>query len=128
MSDDSFFELEVVTPKRVVFSGVAREVILPGVMGEMCILPGHSAMLSVLEPGLMTIKDSDDRSILWAVDSGFVQVQEDSVSVVAKFAWNAEDLAGDLQLEPLPSDLDKVHRVRRLNEAKIKVKGGAIRE
>lgn len=128
MSDDSFFELEVVTPKRVVFSGVAREVILPGVMGEMCILPGHSAMLSVLEPGLMTIKDSDDRSILWAVDSGFVQVQEDSVSVVAKFAWNAEDLAGDLQLDPLPSDVDKVYRVRRLNEAKIKVKGGAIRE
>ena len=86
-------------------------------------------MLAVLEPGLVTAKDCNNQKSLFAVDSGFVQVQEydgeSKVNVVVKFAWTAED---ELEPVPLPSDLDDAYRVRRLNEAKMKVKSGAVRE
>ena len=48
--------VEVVTPTGAAASREVEEVIAPGALGELGILPGHVALLSALRPGVLTLK------------------------------------------------------------------------
>ena len=59
-------ELEVVTPKRRLFSVVCDSVTLPGKIGEFQVLSGHAPLLTGLRTGILSFYKSDTAS-----DSGF---------------------------------------------------------
>ena len=50
--------VEIVTPERAVFSGEVSEVILPGAVGEMGILPGHLPLLTAIAMGDLAIVEN----------------------------------------------------------------------
>ena len=72
--------VEIVTPTRVVFRGVADEVRAPGFTGEFGVLPGHTPFLSVVVPGVVTLSTAgqDQR---YVVGKGFVEAGPDRVAV-----------------------------------------------
>jgi F-type H+-transporting ATPase subunit epsilon len=78
-------QLQVVTPERQVVETEADEVQLPGSEGYLGILPGHAALITLLKPGVLSYKRSG-RSEAFAVSSGFAEVLEDRVSVLADLA------------------------------------------
>lgn len=84
--------LEVVTPERKVFEADVERVEVPGLDGELGILPGHTELVSLLKPaGLLTYHLGSETGEL-AISDGFVEVSADRVTVLANKATRPEDI------------------------------------
>jgi F-type H+-transporting ATPase subunit epsilon len=77
--------LEIVTPEARTFSGEAQMVVVPGVEGELGILPDHMPLMTQINPGELRITTADGDQYL-AVGSGFLEVLPDRVSVMTDMA------------------------------------------
>jgi F-type H+-transporting ATPase subunit epsilon len=84
------FKFELVSPERIVFSGEAEQVILPGSEGDMTILPHHAPIVSTLRPGILDVA-LNGAKIRVFVKQAFAQVEPDRLTVLAEKAF---DLAG----------------------------------
>ncbi|MHC1785092.1 MAG: ATP synthase F1 subunit epsilon [Anaerolineaceae bacterium] len=82
---------EVVSQDRIVFSGNADMVVLPGADGEMGILPNHSPLLTVLQFGVVTVKVKSEVQH-FAVSGGVAEVQPDQVTILADAAENVDEI------------------------------------
>jgi F-type H+-transporting ATPase subunit epsilon len=78
-------KLEIVTPERKVLSESVEWVTIPTVTGEISILPNHAPLISSLSPGVLSYSHSNFVGKL-AVAGGFVEVNENKVSVLADVA------------------------------------------
>ena len=93
--------LEVVTPERKVFEAEVDRVEVPGLDGELGILPGHTELVSLLKPaGLLTYHIGNETGEM-AISDGFLEVSSDRVTVLANRATRPEDidLASALKLK-----------------------------
>ena len=84
-------ELEVVTPERKVLAVAVDSVTVPGLGGELGILPGHTALISQLQTGVLAYSSAGKASQLH-VSGGFVEVKDDKVSVLAEVAERPEEI------------------------------------
>jgi F-type H+-transporting ATPase subunit epsilon len=84
-------QLEVVTPERRVLSESVNSVTVPGRGGEMQILPGHAALISELQTGVLTY-NQDGTNFQLHVSGGFVEVSDDRISVLAEVAERPEEI------------------------------------
>src|SRR2546423_10907613 len=84
-------QLDVVTPERRVLSESVNAVTVPGSNGEMQILPGHAALISELNTGVLTYNQDGTNSQLH-VAGGFLEVNDDRVSVLAEIAERPEEI------------------------------------
>jgi F-type H+-transporting ATPase subunit epsilon len=85
------FHLEVVTAERSVFSADVDSITVPGVSGELGVLPHHAPLLTSLAYGEVRIKQGNQETDL-AVGGGFLEVRPDKVVVLADMAERAEDI------------------------------------
>ena len=86
MSEPGRLTLTVVTPERSVVERVACDAVsLPGELGELGILPGHTPLVSLLSVGRVTWTDGGRKTSV-AVRGGFAEVADDSVRVLADLA------------------------------------------
>ena len=74
-------EVRIITPENVVFSRLAESVSLPGMIGDMEILPGHVSIFSTIKPGQVTVKSGTAQAI-FAVGTGFLEVHADIVKIL----------------------------------------------
>src|SRR5205085_7684376 len=84
-------QLEVVTPERRVLSEAVNSVTVPGSNGEMQILRGHAALISELKTGVLTY-NQDGTNFQLHVSGGFLEVNDDRVSVLAEIAERPEEI------------------------------------
>ena len=84
-------QLEVVTPERRVLAESVDMVTVPGLGGELGILPGHTPLISQLQTGVLTYVQ-DGKSNQLHVSGGFVEVRDDRVSVLAEVAERPEEI------------------------------------
>ncbi len=89
-------KLEVVTPEGLIFSKNVRSVTLPGSEGEFGVLPGHSALVSLLSVGVIDIELEDGRHEVVAINWGHASVDETHVTVLAE---GAVSVGGDSESE-----------------------------
>ena len=82
---------EVVSQDRIVFQGDADIVNLPGMEGDMGILPNHSPVLTLLRFGVITIKTKTDEQF-FTVAGGVAEVQPDQVTILADAAENVDEI------------------------------------
>lgn len=75
----------VVTPNQEIWQGAATSVTVPGEIGYIEVLPGHSPLVSALRPGFLKIKDASSEKDFF-VSGGFLNVTTDSVLVLAEVA------------------------------------------
>lgn len=74
----SVLTVEVVTPEALKFTGQARLVQLPGVLGEMGVLPNHEPLVSMLNPGVVEVRSTEGTRI-FAVAQGFATIKDNKV-------------------------------------------------
>jgi len=86
--------LEIVTPERQAFEDDVDMVIVPGIEGELGILPHHAPLITTLGVGELRIKKGGGEES-FAIIGGFLQVRPDKVVVMAETA----DLAAEIDLE-----------------------------
>ncbi len=79
------FRLEIVTPEGKAFSDEVNDVVLPGGLGEMDVLPSHSNLVTTLVPGELRF-NKDGRSHEMAIGAGFAEIQGDHVNVLTDMA------------------------------------------
>ena len=84
-------QLEVVTPERRVLAESVDMVTVPGLGGELGILPGHTPLISQLQTGVLTFVQ-DGKSSSLHVSGGFVEVRDDHVSVLAEVAERPDEI------------------------------------
>ena len=95
--------LELVTPERRVLSEEVVEVRIPGLLGELGVLPGHTPLLTALGTGPLAYTQAGVEHRL-AVQGGFAEVLPDRVTVLA-------------QVAELPAEIDLEAARRQLAEA-----------
>jgi F-type H+-transporting ATPase subunit epsilon len=83
--------LTVVTPERKVVETEAEEVQLPGSEGYLGILPGHTALITLLKTGVLSYGGAG-RSGAFAVSAGFAEISNDRVSVLADSAESPSEI------------------------------------
>jgi F-type H+-transporting ATPase subunit epsilon len=84
-------KLEIVTPETTVYSEDVDMVTLPGVEGQMGVLPHHVRLVTQLVPGEMIVRKSGQDSFL-AVGEGLVEVTGERVSIVTNMAIAVENI------------------------------------
>ena len=84
-------KLEIVTPQATVYSEDVDMVTLPGVEGQMGILPHHVRLMTQLVPGEMIVRKNGQVRFL-AVGQGLVEVTGDHVSIVTDMAVATENI------------------------------------
>jgi F-type H+-transporting ATPase subunit epsilon len=82
---------EIVSQDRTVFQGDVDIVLLPGVAGEMGILPHHAPTLTILKYGVIKIR-KQGKEELFAVAGGMAEVQPEIVTILADAAENVQEI------------------------------------
>jgi F-type H+-transporting ATPase subunit epsilon len=86
---------EFVSPEAVLFSGDVDQVDLPGIEGDLGVLPGHAPMVTLLRPGIVTIMREGQREPVVVV-GGFAEMGPGGLTVLAERAGSREDFDLDL--------------------------------
>lgn len=86
--------LEIVTPEQLAYSDTVDSVTLPGIEGELGVLPHHAPLVSMLGVGELRIRKGGAEES-FAIVGGFLQVRPDRVVVMAETA----DIASEIDLE-----------------------------
>ena len=83
--------LEILTPERKLFSGEVFGVQMPGISGSFEVLEKHAPLISALKPGrLKILKDKQNQLAFYNIQSGFVEVINNSVTVLVEGASSTE--------------------------------------
>jgi len=84
-------KLEIITPEATVYSADVNMVTLPGVEGQLGILPQHIRLMTQMVPGeLIVRKDGHDDFL--AVGEGLVEVMGDRVVILTDMAVSVEKI------------------------------------
>jgi F-type H+-transporting ATPase subunit epsilon len=83
--------LEIITAERQVFGEEVDMVIAPGIDGQLGILPHHAPLMTVLQPGEITIRKGGSDDYL-AVTGGFLEVLGNRVSILADAAERSDEI------------------------------------
>lgn len=88
-------EVDLVAADHKVWSGEASMVSAPAADGDIGILPGHAPVLAVLRAGTVRITPVSGAAQHVRVDSGFLSVDSDRVTVVVDKAEDAPATGAD---------------------------------
>ncbi len=78
--------VELVAADQAVWTGEAKMVVAKTVEGEIGLLPGHEPMLAILGAGEVRITLEDGNVIKANAEDGFLSVENNVVTVVARNA------------------------------------------
>ena len=131
--------LEVVTPHRTVMVEDVESVTLPGIEGEFGILPEHIPLLTILDTGIMSYKNSSGKTYAIAIHWGYAQVEGNNVRVLAELAEtaaeidmerakNAEKKAKDFLITGTSSSNDWENEQSRQDKYESKLKRSIVRQ
>jgi F-type H+-transporting ATPase subunit epsilon len=84
-------KLEIVTPDARVYSEDVEMVTLPGVEGEMGILPQHVPLMTQIVAGEIIARKGGQDFFL-AIGEGFVEITADRVAILSDMAIRAENI------------------------------------
>jgi F-type H+-transporting ATPase subunit epsilon len=85
------FQLEIVTPVKLIVSEAADEAQIPGSSGYLGILPGHAPLITELGVGVITYKSNGTTHTL-SVAWGFAEVLPDKVTILAEAAERPQEI------------------------------------
>jgi F-type H+-transporting ATPase subunit epsilon len=126
----SVLTVEVVTPEALKFSGQARQVQLPGVLGEMGVLPNHEPLVTMLNPGVVDVRSTEGNRI-FAVAQGFATIQNNKVVCLVDDAVEAGKVntakvteeVGRLERELAESNDERTRNQLAFLKAQLSLKG-----
>jgi len=85
-------QVEIVTPRRELFSGEVQMITLPGVDGQMGIMGQHAPLMTILDIGEIVLHRPSEENVYIAVTGGVVEVRPDKVIVLARSAERADEI------------------------------------
>ena len=84
-------KLDIVTAERQVYSDDVDVVVAPGVEGQLGILPHHTPLMTMLQPGELRLRKGGEE-ISMAISGGFLEVRPDRIIILADAAERVEEI------------------------------------
>ena len=104
------FQVEIVTPYRVFYTGSADMIEFNTIDGQIGVYKNHIPMTTVIEPGVVIIHE-EDRQKVAAIHAGFAEILGDKVTLLAEVAEWPDEI-----------DLNRAEAARDRAEERISVK------
>jgi len=83
---------DIASAEERIYSGRVEFLVAAGSLGDLGIYPGHAPLLTALIPGPVRIKKQNGDEELYYVSGGYLEVQPDTVTVLADTAIRAGDI------------------------------------
>ena len=111
--ENRLFQVEIITPDRVFFTGTATMIEFNTAAGELGVYARHIPLTTVLAPGVVTIHKQGEEDIIAAVHSGFAEILPEKVTLLAEIAeW--------------PNEIDKAEAAKARAEERLANRTEAI--
>ncbi len=99
------FKFELVSPERLLVSENVEQVVIPGAEGEMTVLEKHAPTMTIVKPGVVTVKPASGAEQKYVVFGGFADILPEGCTLLAESAVAV-------------SDIDRADLARRIQAAK----------
>ncbi|ALP40774.1 F0F1 ATP synthase subunit epsilon [Aeromonas schubertii] len=103
------FHLDVVSAEGKLFSGRVQSVAVTGAEGELGIHHGHTPLLTSIKPGLVRLVKQQGGEEVMYISGGMLEVQPETVTVLADTAIRADDLDEAKALEAKRRAEERIH-------------------
>ena len=123
--------LEIITAEREVYSDDVDVLVAPGSEGELGILPHHAPLMTALQPGEIRVR-KDGEEVFMAVSSGFLEVMDNKVTILADTAERSDEIdearvqealkRAEERIEMHSSDMDLERAVASLRRSQARLK------
>lgn len=112
MADDRLFRIKIITPDRVFYEGEVIMVEFNTTEGEIGVFKGHMPLTVIVAPGVLTLSESESSMKVAALHSGFVEILQEQVTILAEVVEWPEEIDQNRAEEA------RIRAQRRLEEAK----------
>jgi len=109
MANEKTFKAQVLTPEGARFDGDVISVRVPGATGSFQMMHNHAPIISALDVGRVDIQKADNSTLSYAVSGGFVEMNDNQVTLLAERAVE-------------PADINVEEAKKKLSDAKDKLK------
>ena len=134
---DKIFKLEIVTPRKMLFSGDVISFSAPGEVGSFQVLVNHAPLLSAVKIGEVKLEDTGGQQMRFATSGGFVEVLSNRVVMLAETAERVDEIdvtraeaaktRAEERVQKFSDDIDieraKLALARALNRLRIAHRG-----
>lgn len=133
MSSNKLLHIEIVTPKKIIFSGNVKNITVPGELGSFQILYNHAPIISNLVTGEIKIRKENDEIEYYVCEGGFVFVLRNRITIMSDSIVHANDIdinqveneLNDLKSKLTESqkygDVDLIEKLIMFKKLKLKV-------
>jgi F-type H+-transporting ATPase subunit epsilon len=99
------FKFELVSPERLLVSEQVDFVVIPGAEGEMTVMAQHAPVMTMIKPGVVTVKTTAGKEERYVVFGGFADILPSGCTLLAESATHV-------------NDIDRADIARRIQEAR----------
>lgn len=105
-------EFELVSPERLLLSEPVEMVVVPGAEGDFGALPGHSALVSAVRPGVLAVFENGAVTTRVFVAGGFAEVTPQRCTVLADEAVPLDEIDREAVEKLIPDLRDDIEAAR----------------
>ena len=87
------FQVEIISPEKIIFSNKTDMVTLPSYEGDMSILKNHISIITFLRPGIIRAKINDESFLEFFAEDGTVEFFNDNLVILSTSAIKTKDLS-----------------------------------
>lgn len=93
---------ELVSPERILVTGEANEVVVPGLDGQLTVLPGHAPVIATLRPGVLEVHLASGLRRVF-VRGGIAEVEPDRLTILSQHSLDLDSLDAKRAADELKS-------------------------
>ena len=86
---------ELVTPTALAVSEDVDMVVIPGIEGDFGVLPGHTPVLTIIRPGVISMYIGDEITKSLFVEGGFAEANPEGCTVLAEGATDIAEISAE---------------------------------
>lgn len=108
------FELEIVSPEKLLLSREVELAVIPASEGELGVLPGHAPMIVLLRGGTVRIYEGNTVTDSFYVAGGFAEITPERCTVLADSAVPVDEVSreeGEKLLAAAQADYDATDKM-----------------
>lgn len=124
MLSNKTFAVEVITPEKLKFKGVAEAITVTTQVGEITVLANHAPLTALIAQGELKLK-TEFKTMSFAIGEGFIQVLQNKAALLVDFAEKAEEINYQEVLkekERIEKELSSFEKKEDLNIEALRVK------
>ena len=104
------FNLEIISPEKIIFSGKAKMATLPSYEGDMGILKNHISIITFLRPGVIKLQIDEGNFKEFFVQDGTIEYFNDTLVILSASAISIKDLTKDFMEELNNDTMDRLSK------------------